>query len=261
MIANDNYIQHKSVQVPGIHYGFFTRKGGVSQGLYGSLNVGLTSGDTSESVAENRRRVAGTFGQSIDRLYTLSQTHSDEVQLVTPSQSVDVRPDADAMVTKHPNCVLGILTADCVPVFFIDPESKIIGAAHAGWRGALGGIVSGTLTRMQQLGADRSKIQAIIGPSIRQPSYEVDAEFKVHFIKQNPENESLFIDSEKADHFMFDLPGYVNQIIAAEGVANISDVNYDTYTNEELFFSYRRKTHKGEEAFGRQISAIMIKES
>ncbi|MCH2037590.1 MAG: peptidoglycan editing factor PgeF [Rickettsiales bacterium] len=261
MIANDYYVTDSSIELPNVKYGFFTRKGRVSGGLYQSLNVGLQSGDERKSVMENRRRVAGTFGVSVERLYTLSQAHSNAVQLVTPSQLPEIQPEADALVTKHPNCVIGILTADCVPVLFMEPKSGIVGAAHAGWRGAFDGIIANTITFMERLGADRKEIIAIVGPAIHQPSYEVDAGFKDRFVEQNADNEALFIPSKNADHFMFDLPGYVIKTLEGEEIKQVTNVDRDTYTDEENFFSYRRKTHKNEDVFGRQISAIMIKDT
>lgn len=236
-------------------HGFFTREGGVSEGIYTGLNCGPGSGDTPAHIAENRRRVAAHFGQSLGQLCTLYQIHSPEV--VTVTEPFTERPQADAMVTKTPGIVLGILTADCAPVLFADREAGVIGAAHAGWKGARYGVLENTIRAMEALGATRSTIAAVVGPCIAQQSYEVGSEFIVQFLTDDQQR--FFAPSAKPGHFMFDLTGYVLETLRRANIHNTAAIGVDTYANEAQFFSYRRTTHRKEPDYGRQISAIHLR--
>jgi polyphenol oxidase len=247
-----------STAAAGIRHGFFTREGGVSEGIYRGLNVGLGSNDDPEKVRENRRRVGAWFGLPLERLATAHQVHSPDV-VVVKSDYDGSRPQADAQVTASPGIVLGVLTADCGPILFADPENRVIGAAHAGWKGALGGVLENTVDAMIALGAKRDKIRATLGPSISQASYEVGPEFVDRFLAANRDFEAFFTPSKKPGHAMFDLPGLTVRRLTEAGVAADS-IGLCTYAAPETFFSYRRTTHAGEPDYGRQISAIAIME-
>lgn len=243
---------------PRIRHGFFTRKGGVSEGIYRGLNVGLGSADERERVEENRARVAAFFGQPVARLATQHQVHSATV--VTISSADDLpRQHADAMVTAVPGVILGVLTADCGPILFADAKAGVIGAAHAGWKGAFDGVLENTIAAMEALGAARERIIAVLGPSIAQPHYEVGPEFVARFIERNAAYARYFKPSEKPGHAMFDLPGLTVDRLTAAGVS-ASSLHLSTYPDEERFFSFRRTTHAGEPDYGRQISAIELEE-
>ncbi|MAR55867.1 MAG: polyphenol oxidase [Rickettsiales bacterium] len=236
----------------GIAHGFYTREGGVSEGVYASLNCGNGSDDDSESVAENRNRVAEHMG---GKLVTQHQVHGKTVVQVETGTE---RFEADAMVTTRPGIALGILTADCGPVLFADPNAGIIGAAHAGWKGAVGGVLEATIDVMVALGAKRSQIIAAVGPTIRQRSYEVDAVFHSRFPKED--RERFFVSSPtQLSHFRFDLPGYIAARLAKAGLKKLDEIGMDTYSNEDQFYSFRRATHRRESDYGRQVSAIMLK--
>lgn len=240
-----------------IRHGFFTRNGGVSQGLYAGLNAGLGSGDDQALVAENRRRIADWLGTAPQRLSGCHQIHSANVIAIDAPIPVDGRPEADALVTATPGLPIAVLTADCAPVLFADPAAGVVGAAHAGWKGALGGVLENTIAAMVALGATRTAISAIVGPTISQANYEVGPEFRARFVAANQDHARWFTPSAKADHFMFDLPGLcVTRLKAAGAIA--ANVGQCTYADEERFFSYRRTTHRGEPDYGRQLSAIMI---
>ena len=243
--------------LPGIRHGFFTREGGVSDGIYTSLNGGLGSHDDPANVTENRRRIAQSFGTSIDRLVTVHQVHSPDAVAATTAWDTADRPRADAVVTATPGLVLGITTADCGPVLFADPQARVIGAAHAGWRGALTGVLEATLTAMEQLGASRSGIIAAIGPLIRQRSYEVGADFVTRFTESDASYRRFFAPAERETHAMFDLAGFIRARLEAAGVRHIDDIDLCTYADER-FFSYRRTTHRNEPDYGRHIHAIML---
>jgi YfiH family protein len=240
-----------------IAHGYFGRGGGVSDGLYRGLNVGLGSNDTSENIHENRARVAGWFGQPRENLATLYQVHSPDVVHITDNRGDD-RPEADGHVTATPGVVLGVLSADCGPVLFADADAGVIGAAHAGWKGVFDGVLENTITAMIGLGAKRERIKASLGPSISQRSYEVGPEFATRFVSRNPEWRRFFVASEKSGHSMFDLPGLTVSRLSAAGV-EAENLDICTYADEENYFSYRRTTHRQEPDYGRQISAIMIR--
>ncbi len=239
-----------------IKHGFFTRRGGVSRGLYGSLNIGIGSDDEALLVAENRLRVARSLGALHDQPVTVSQCHSTDV-VVAEDVWRDERPKADAIVTRVPGLAIGILTADCGPVLFADGEAGIVGAAHAGWKGAIGGVVENTIAAMVELGAQRDRIVATLGPCISQANYEVGPEYFATFVSAGNTNERYFTPSNRVDHHMFDLSGYVVDRLNNSGITG-DMLGRCTYADEERFYSYRRSVHKKEPDYGRQISAIMV---
>jgi len=237
-------------------HGFLGRRGGGSSGIYAGLNVGLGSGDDPQAVRTNRELAVEAVAPGAE-LVTLHQVHSPKAITVTARHPDDQRPQADALVTDRPGLALGILTADCTPVLFADASAGVIGAAHAGWKGALGGVVEATIQAMEALGADRGKIVAAIGPTIARKSYEVDRGFFDRFIGENPANERFFAQG-RTDRFQFDLEGFVVSRLADAGLRSIEALGLDTYSDEERFFSYRRTTHRGEPDYGRQISLIAL---
>lgn len=246
-------------QSAGIAHGFFTRAGGVSEGIYQGLNIGLGSNDDRAHVLENRRRVANWFGSTEADLATVHQVHSADVVTVTTPFG-DNRPQVDAMVSATAGVVLGVLSADCGPILFADPVHRIIGAAHAGWKGALTGVLENTIDAMIALGAERANIVATLGPSISARAYEVGPEFVERFLAHDASYEAFFTPSPKAGHAMFDLPGLtVKRLLDAGIVADALGVC--TYADPQAFYSYRRTTHAGEPDYGRQISAISLKET
>ena len=252
MIAAD------ALRLDGISHGFFTREGGHSAGLFASLNCGMGSGDDRESVLKNRALVADRLGVAPDRLLSVWQVHSAEAVVIAGSWPDGERPRADAMVTRTPGLALGVLTADCGPVLFADAAAGVIGAAHAGWKGALTGITTRTLEVMEEQGADRSRITAVIGPMISRSAYEVGPEFPERFTGVDPANARYFTPSSRPGHAMFDLPGYLEDRLRAEGVAHVVNLSLCTFSDERRFFSYRRATHRRENDYGRLISAIAL---
>lgn len=241
---------------PAVRHGFFTRHGGVSTGLYDGLNVGLGSGDRPESVVENRRLAARALGVEPEMLVTVFQVHSPDA-VVARGPFPGERPRADAIVTDRPGVALGVVTADCGPVLFADAEAGVIGAAHAGWKGALDGVLENTIAAMERLGARRRSIVAVLGPSISQDNYEVGPEFVARFLAADPGNSRWFVPSENPGRSMFDLRGYTVERLSRSDVA-ASMLDQCTYAGETRFFSYRRATHRGETDYGRQISAIVM---
>ncbi len=244
--------------LPGIRHGFFTRQGGVSEGLYASLNCGLGSGDDLDRVAENRGRALARLGLPAERLATAYQVHSNRAALAETAWPADDRPRVDALVTRTPGLAVGILTADCVPVLFADREAGVVAAAHAGWRGALDGILEATLAVMERLGAGAKSTLAAVGPAIEQPSYEVGPEFPAPFLDQDAANREFFQAAPRAGHFLFDLKGYVARRLARAGVGRVDSLAADTCAESERFFSYRRSCLQGEGAYGRLLSAIAL---
>jgi YfiH family protein len=242
----------------GVRHGFFTREDGASKGLYASLNGGVGSHDEPENVAENRARMAAALGVPRDRLITAYQTHSSEAVVAEQPWALDKPPRADAIVTKIPNLAVGVSTADCGPVLFADPQARVVGAAHAGWRGALTGILEAALAAMERLGAERGRIVAALGPMIRQPNYEVGREFVARFTAADPDNQRFFAAVERADHAMFDLAGYIRTRLTGAGLARVEDLSACTYAEPTRFFSYRRATHHGEPDYGRHVNAIAL---
>jgi purine-nucleoside/S-methyl-5'-thioadenosine phosphorylase / adenosine deaminase len=244
--------------LPGVCHGFFTREGGVSAGLYASLNCGLGSGDDLDRVAENRTRALARLGLPAGRLATAYQVHSNRAAVAEAPWPADERPRVDALATRTPGLALGILTADCVPVLFADREAGVVAAAHAGWRGALDGVLEATLAVMQRLGARAASTQAAVGPAIEQPSYEVGPEFPTPFLDQDPANRDFFRAAPRRGHFLFDLKGYVARRLASAGVGEVESLAADTCADGARFFSYRRACLKGEQAYGRLLSAIAL---
>jgi YfiH family protein len=240
----------------GARHGFFTRRGGASSGVYRGLNCGPGSRDQAEAVRLNRARAAAALGVEPERLLSLHQIHSADVVVAGP-EGWSERPRADAAVTDRPGVALGILTADCAPVLFHDPQAGVIGAAHAGWRGALDGVVEATLEAMTRLGAETGRVRAAVGPTISQRAYEVGPEFYYRFADEDRAHARYFVNGE-GDRFRFDLPGFVLARLRAAGVAEAGWIGACTYSDPERFFSYRRTTHAGETDYGRLISAIAL---
>lgn len=246
----------RAAALAGVAHGFLGRRGGVSEGVCAGLNVGLGSGDDRQSIRENRRRAVAAVAPGAT-LVTLHQVHSAEAIYVTGPYPDDARPKADAMVTDRPGLVLGILTADCAPLLLADREAGVVAAAHAGWKGAFGGVVEATVAGMERLGAARSRIAAAVGPCIARRSYEVDEAFLRRFAEADRENERFFALGREGHH-QFDLEGFVLARLAAAGLTRIEALGEDTYSQPDRFFSYRRATHKGESDYGRQISLIAL---
>jgi YfiH family protein len=242
----------------GIRHGFFTRQGGVSDGIFASLNCGLGSGDDRGKVSENRSRAARAFDLPADRLVTVYQIHSPDVITVTDTWTAENSPRADALATKTPGIMLGVLAADCAPVLLADAEAKVVGAAHAGWRGAHGGVVDSVVAAMERLGARRQNIVAAVGPCIAQPSYEVSDDFQMPFLQQDPGNARFFAPGKRPGKKQFDLPGYLAQRIGRLGLKEVAVSGRDTQAEEGDFFSYRRTTLRGEGDYGRLLSAIAL---
>ena len=238
----------------GIPHGFLGRRGGVSTGLIAGLNVGLGSGDDEAAVAENRARAAAAVlpGAPIVACY---QVHSPDCVAVTEPWNDTERPHADALVTNRPGVLLGIVTADCTPILFADRAAGVVGAAHAGWKGAIGGVTDRTIEAMEALGARRGAIVAAIGPTIAQRSYEVDEGFRARFVAADKANDRFFAIG-KPGHWQFDLPAFVAARLSSAGVGSVETLGLDTYAAADRFYSFRRATHRGEPAYGRQLSLI-----
>lgn len=239
-----------------MRHGYFTRIGGVSDGIYRGLNIGTGSSDDQTLVAENRRRVADWMGVPADHLLTAHQVHSPDV-IVAREPFAGPRPKADAIVTDRPGIAVGASTADCGPVLFADAEARIIGAAHAGWKGAFTGVLENTILAMEGLGARRERIVAVLGPSIGPDNYEVGPEFVARFVEADADNPRYFRPSTTAGHSMFDLNQYTVDRLRKAGVT-AEGLGRCTYAEEDLFYSYRRTTHRKEADYGRQVSAIVL---
>jgi YfiH family protein len=240
-----------------LRHAFFTREGGVSGEIYESLNGGLGSNDDPANVLENRRRMAEQMGVVPENFISVHQVHSPDAVVATGPWPDDTRPRADAIVTRTEGIAIGVTAADCGPILFADAGARVIGAAHAGWKGALTGVVESTIDAMEKLGADRSGIVAAIGPLIRQHSYEVGGEFVERFLDADGENKSFFIPSVRAGHAMFDLAGFIRMRLEKAGVLMIDDIGVDTYSDER-FYSYRRSVHRKEPDYGRHVHAIAL---
>lgn len=240
----------------GVTHGFLGRRGGVSTGILAGLNVGTGSADDRESIAENRRRAVEAVLPGA-RLATVHQVHSADAVYVAEPWAQDARPRADAMVTDQPDLLLGVLTADCAPVLLADPGAGVVGAAHAGWRGAVAGVTDAAIALMESIGASRERIAAAIGPCIAMPSYEVDEAFRGRLIETDPANDRFFSVAASGS-LHFDLPAYLRHRLLAAGIAEVETIHLDTYANPDRFYSYRRSTHRGEPDYGRQINLIGI---
>jgi len=245
---------NRAAALAGVAHGFLGRRGGVSEGLHGGLNVGTGSTDTPAALAENRRRATEAVLRGAT-LVTLYQVHSADCVTVRAPIDHALRPHADALVTDRPGLAIGVLTADCAPVLLADAEAGVVGAAHAGWKGALAGVTDTTIVAMEALGARRDRIAAAVGPCIARASYEVDRGFQQRFEQADPANERFFVDGREG-HAQFDLEAYVAHRLAAAGLTRIETLGLDTYADADRFFSYRRATHRGEPDYGRQISII-----
>lgn len=243
--------------VSGLRHAFFTREGGVSQSIYASLNAGIGSQDDPAHVTENRRRMAEMMGVAPGNFLSLYQFHSSDAVVADRAWDVSSRPHADAIVTRTPGLAIGVTAADCGPILFADPQARVIGAAHAGWKGALTGVLEKTIEAMEALGGRRRDMAVAIGPLIRQQSYEVGAEFVARFMEADRDNERFFVLSERDGHAMFDLGGFIRMRLERAGVLTIDDTGIDTYSNER-FFSYRRSVHREEPDFGRHVHAIVL---
>jgi YfiH family protein len=246
----------RSRALSGVKHGFLGRRGGVSEGICSGLNVGLGSGDERESIGENRRRAVAAVAPG-GRLVTVRQVHSPDALYVSAPYADDARPPADALVADRPGLVLGILTADCAPVLLADPAAGVVAAAHAGWKGALGGVLEATVAGMERRGAARERIAAAVGPCIARKSYEVDEAFLRRFAEADPGNERFFAPGRE-NHRQFDLEGFVVSRLAEAGLTRIEALGEDTYSQPDRFFSYRRSTHRGEPDYGRQIALIAL---
>lgn len=246
--------------VSRVRHGFFTRQGGVSDGIYESLNCGYGSGDDAEKVTANRKIALAMMDQPLTALATVRQEHTIKAVAIDQPFAEDERPVADALVTNKRNLALGVLTADCAPVLFADGKAGVIAAAHAGWRGALGGILESTLNVMTDLGAKLTNIVVGVGPSITRRSYEVDRDFVVAFMAENEENGYFFQESLAEGRYKFDLPGYISRKLSRLGVSTVTHTPCDTCLEADRFFSYRRSRLLGEANYGRQLSAIVIEE-
>ena len=250
-------IEAEPLKLSGIQHAFFTRQGGVSDGIYASLNGGVGSADARHKVMENRRRMAAHFGLNTERLLGLYQIHSADVCVVDTPWSE--RPKGDGMVSRTPGLALGVSSADCGPVLFADARNGVVGACHAGWRGAFLGVAEATLAAMERLGARRDTTVAVLGPTIGASAYEVGPEFVTRFREADAANEDYFAPSPKDGHAMFDLPAYIGMRLRRAGVGSFVDLKLCTYADEARFFSFRRATHRGEKDYGRLISAIGLR--
>ena len=246
----------RAISLGRLPHGFLGREGGISTGECAGLNVGYGSHDDPEAISGNRRLAIAALLQDAE-LATVHQVHSAEVVVADEAWAQEARPRADAMVTDTPNLLLGILTADCAPVLFADHEAVVVGAAHAGWRGALAGVTDATIEAMERLGARREHIHAAVGPCIAQPSYEVDQAFRARFLDADGDNERFFVAGPTGRPH-FDLEAYVIHRLITAGIDEVEALNLDTYADADRFFSYRRSTHRGEADYGRQLSAIAI---
>lgn len=251
-------ITASNLDVPGIRHGFFTREGGVSTGIYAGLNAGLGSNDDQSLVQENRRRAAEHLDADHAGVVTLYQVHGATALTVTTPVDRAALPKADAVVSRTPGLAVGVLTADCTPVLFADPETKVVAAAHAGWRGAVGGILEAAVAEMVRQGANPSSIRAAIGPTISAKIYEVGPEFEAELLSLDPGNERFFVTPSPGARVHFDLPGYVAGRLNRIGIADVELCAPCTYENESRFYSYRRSQALNEGDYGRQISAIVV---
>jgi purine-nucleoside/S-methyl-5'-thioadenosine phosphorylase / adenosine deaminase len=253
-----DFLQADSLRAPSLAHAFFTRQGGVSQGVYASLNGGVGSRDDAAAVAENRARMAAAIGVDAARLLIPYQVHSPDALAVAAPWAPEARPRCDALVTATSGLGLGVTGADCGILLFAAPKAGVIGAAHAGWRGALGGIVEATVAAMETLGARAGDIVAALGPTIAQSSYQVGPEFVAAFSQAEPDSDRFFAPSDNAERSMFDLHAFIGMRAERSGIGGFEDLRLDTYADEARFFSYRRATHRNEADYGRLVAAITL---
>jgi YfiH family protein len=252
------FLTARSLELPGVAHAFFTRAGGVSNGVYATLNGGVGSRDAPEAVAVNRARMAAALGVAADRLAVPYQIHSSDALTLSEHWAPDLRPRCDGVATATAGLALGVTGADCGMILLADPERRVVGAAHAGWKGALNGIIEATVGAMERLGARRGAISAALGPCIAQASYEVGPEFVAEFAAAGETTARFFVPSSKQGHAMFDLKAFIAERVARAGVGRFEDLGLDTYADEARFFSYRRTTHRREADYGRLVSAIAL---
>ncbi|MGD9924729.1 MAG: peptidoglycan editing factor PgeF [Pseudorhodoplanes sp.] len=245
-------------ELDGIRHAFFTRDGGVSGGIYASLNSGVGSGDDAAHVAENRARMARDLNVDPARLITAFQIHSPNVVVAERPWTVATRPRADAIVTRTPGLAIGVSTADCGPLLFADAAARVIGAAHAGWRGAFSGVIEGTIAAMEKLGADRSRMTVALGPLIRKQNYEVSQNFVDEFLRAERDHARFFSPAARDGHAMFDLPGFIAWRLQRSGIGRFEDIGLCTYADPDRFYSYRRSVHRKEPDYGRHVNAIVL---
>jgi polyphenol oxidase len=251
-------IRADALDLPGIAHAFFTREGGVSGGIYASLNGGQGSADDPVAVRENRKRMAAALGVEPTHLLNCHQIHSPDVVIVEEPWETSAKPKADAMVTTRPGIAIAVASADCGPVLFADPDARVIGCCHAGWKGAFTGVLEATLHAMERLGAHRASVIAVLGPTISRTAYEVGPEFVTRFREADEANRRFFAPADRPDHAFFDLPAYIGERLDAAGVGRFADLGLCTYGDETRFFSYRRSVHRGEPDYGRLIAAIAL---
>lgn len=250
------FLNASSLALPGVRHGFFTRAGGVSAGVYASLNGGVGSRDARADVEENRARMARALGVAPSRLLVPYQVHSPDCRIVDAPWAE--RSRCDALATATPGLAIGVTGADCGMLLFCEARARVIGAAHAGWKGALGGVIEATLQAMERLGAARRNVRVALGPTIGAASYEVGPEFRERFVAASSEYERFFAASPRADHYLFDLPGFIAMRVEQAGVEGFEDLRCDTYADAGRFFSYRRATHERADDYGRLVSAIVL---
>lgn len=248
----------KNLALSGLRHAFFTRRGGVSEGVYDSLNGGVGSKDTPQNVGENRARMATHLGVERERLLVPFQIHSADAIVVREPWAVDARPRCDGLVTREKNLALGVTGADCGMLLFADADAEVIGACHAGWKGALTGMIDATIVAMEALGARRASTHVALGPAIGASSYEVGPEFIARFVEIDPDYKRFFAQSTRQDHHMFDLPGFIAMRVESLGVASFENLGVDTYADAARCFSYRRSVHRNEPDYGRLVSAIVL---
>lgn len=253
-------VEAPALLLPGIAHAFFTRQGGVSSGLYAGLNTGTGSQDDRACVLENRARAARYLGAEPELLATPHQVHGTDAIVVESAWAPGQGPKADAVITNRPGLAVGVGSADCGPVLFADPEARIVAAAHAGWKGALSGVLESAIEGMERLGAERARIVAVLGPTISAAAYEVGPEFSARFTDADPQNARYFRPSERAGHALFDLPAYIVARLRRAGVGRAESVGLCTYADAARFFSFRRATHRGEPDYGRLLAAICLVE-
>jgi YfiH family protein len=251
-------IKAATLALAGIRHAFFTRQGGISGGLYESLNGGVGSSDSADHVIENRARMAAALDVAPERLLTAHQIHSPQVVVAETPWPLQSRPRADAIVTRIPSLAVGVSTADCGPILFVDPKARVIGAAHAGWRGALAGVAEATVEAMERLGAKGGDICAALGPMIRQANYEVGPDLIERFTAADSGSERFFRPATRDNHALFDLAGYIRSRLRRAGILQIEDVGLCTYADPARFFSFRRATHRAEADYGRHVNAIAL---
>jgi YfiH family protein len=253
-------IEASSLSLPGIRHAFFTRQGGVSSGLYASLNAGLGSGDDAANVEKNRALMAAALRVEPRALITAHQVHSPHVVIAETPWTKEVRPRADAIVTRRLGLAVAVTTADCGAVLLVDPRARVVGAAHAGWRGALSGIVESTVAAMERLGARRSQICAALGPLIRQENYEVGSDLIARFAGEDDASDRFFLPAARKGHALFDLAGYIGARLERAGVARFEDLGLCTYSDPTRFYSFRRSIHRAEGDYGRHLNAIVLQQ-